>query len=56
MGADVHLSPGAERRHRLDRGFAHDGAGAGLTVDVLADLAADFGVDSEDFAIVGCGF
>lgn len=49
LGADVHLSAGAERSDRLDGCLAHNGTDAGLTVYVFADFAADFGVDSEDF-------
>lgn len=49
LRADVHLATGTERCGWLGRGFAHHGTVFGLAVDELTDLAADFGVDTEDF-------
>lgn len=50
LGADVHLTTSAQRNVGLGRGFTHNGADTGLTVDERADFAADFGVDSENFS------
>ena len=49
LSADVHLSLGAERGCGLHRQFADDGSEFGLAVEELAYLAADFGVDTENF-------
>ena len=49
LGADAHLSLGAQGCDGFDGGFAHDGACAGLAVDVLTYFAANLGVDSEYF-------
>ncbi len=49
LGTAVHLSCAASRDSGLDGQLANDGARAGLAVEELAYLAADFGVDTEDF-------
>lgn len=49
LGADAHLSLGAQGCDGFDRGFAHDGTRARLSVDVLTHLATNLGVDSENF-------
>lgn len=50
LGATVHLSCAASRDGGLDRQLADDGSRAGLTVEELAYLTADFGVCSKDFS------
>ena len=49
LGADVHLLLAAARRDGFDRGFADDGTHFGLAVDVLAYLAPNLCVYSENF-------
>ena len=49
LSADIHLSLSAERGCGLHRQFADDGSEFGLAVEELAYLAADFGVDTENF-------
>ena len=49
LGAAVHLPCAASRDSGLDRQFADDGTSAGLAVEELAYLTADFGVCSKDF-------
>lgn len=49
LGAAVHLSCAASRDSRLDGQLADDGTRAGLAVEELAYLTADFGVCSKDF-------
>lgn len=49
LGADAHLSLGAQGCDGFDWGFAHDGACTGLSVDIFTYLAANLGVDSEYF-------
>ncbi len=50
LGATVHLSCAASRDGGLDGQLADDGTRAGLAVEELAYLAADFGVCSKDFS------
>ena len=50
LGATVHLPCAASRDSRLDGQLADDGTRAGLAVEQLAYLTADFGVCSKDFS------
>lgn len=50
LGAAVHLSRAASRDGGLDRQLTDDGSRAGLAVEELAYLTADFGVCSKDFS------
>lgn len=50
LGAAVHLPCAASRDGGLDGQLADDGARAGLAVEELAYLTADFGVCSKDFS------
>ena len=45
----IHLPGGATRDDGFDGQLADDGAALGLAVEQLPHLAADFGVDTEDF-------
>ena len=50
LGATVHLSCAASRDGGLDGQLANDGTRAGLAVEELAYLTANFGVCSKDFS------
>ena len=50
LGATVHLSCAASRDGGLDGQLTDDGTRAGLAVEELAYLTADFGVCSKDFS------
>ena len=49
LGADVHLLLAAARCGGFDRGFADNGTHFGLAINVLANLAPDLCVYSENF-------